>query len=361
MEEVFDDVSVILHVRVSFSMEAGCSSLQFFCFALRVLRSSLSRETQKFNVSVTEREWGMKREDEVTSEVKMDLEMKNSKICPLSAEIKEEIRERTKRWMREKTNRRVNRRVTLNVGTGTLGLKLLSLTKKGHGCIVVGMMDKGELLKYEKKLVGSMLVAIEGQEVSTLSLSVISETLKSMWKSPKILTFLVPDVKPFEYEEEKEEEEKDEKEIENDKNDKIVKNGESGFICPDCLRQFENSDSLITHVVTSHVKDVKEPSTYKNWTDMMRSTFTDGLVLPESFYTGSVTALRAALRAIPLPEPSDSKSVSQLVGQLKRLTSTFGVPRIALPKGVRITKIILGHTGIDAEMYQTDCIAELST
>ena len=131
-----------------------------------------------------------------------------------------------------------------------------------------------------------------------------------MWKVPKILTFLVPDVKPFF---ENEEEKENMTNLKDAKDYKIVKNGESGFICPDCLRRFEKSDSLITHVVTSHVKDTSQHSSRKNWTDMMRSTFSDGLVLPESFYKGSVTALRAALRAIPLPEPSDSKSVSQLV------------------------------------------------
>jgi len=188
------------------------------------------------------------------------------------------------------------------------------------------MTEIGELVKYNKKLIGSMLVAIEGQEIGKLSLGTIAETLKSMSESPKILTFLVPEF--IEKEEEKEEEEdKTHEEDSNTKNTTLtVKNGDEGFICPTCLLRFKNADSLITHVVTSHVTEIEPPQ--KHWTDMMRSAFTDGLVLPESLYQGSVTALRAALRAIPLPEPSDTDSVSQLVGQLKRLTSTFGVPKI---------------------------------
>jgi hypothetical protein len=49
--------------------------------------------------------------------------------------VKREIRKRTKKeWIRKKKKRK-NR---VSVGKGKLGLRLLSLNRKGHGCIVAG-------------------------------------------------------------------------------------------------------------------------------------------------------------------------------------------------------------------------------
>jgi hypothetical protein len=45
------------------------------------------------------------------------------------------------------------------------------------------MTEIGELVKYNKKLIGSMLVAIEGQEIGKLSLVTIAETLKSFFSA----------------------------------------------------------------------------------------------------------------------------------------------------------------------------------
>ena len=56
-------------------------------------------------------------------------------VCPFEEDVKREIRKRTKKeWIRKKKKRK-NR---VSVGKGKLGLRLLSLNRKGHGCIVAG-------------------------------------------------------------------------------------------------------------------------------------------------------------------------------------------------------------------------------
>ena len=49
--------------------------------------------------------------------------------------MKREIRKRTKEWIRKKKRKN---RVSVFVGKGKLGLRLLTLNRKGHGCIVAG-------------------------------------------------------------------------------------------------------------------------------------------------------------------------------------------------------------------------------
>ena len=56
-------------------------------------------------------------------------------VCPFEEDVKREIRKRTKEWIRKKKRKN---RVSVFVGKGKLGLRLLSLNRKGHGCIVAG-------------------------------------------------------------------------------------------------------------------------------------------------------------------------------------------------------------------------------